>query len=61
MELKRMRKYKRRSMNMKERWGESKYQTSKYRLLVKAVNRKRGEKLGEREEKMHGICFLSLL
>lgn len=60
MELKRMRKYKRRSMNMKDR-GESKYQTSKYRLLVKAVNRKRGEKLGEREEKRHGICFLSLL
>lgn len=31
-------------MNMKDRWGESKYPTSKYRLLVKAVNRKRGEK-----------------
>lgn len=59
MELKRMGKYKRRSMNTKDRWGESKYQTSKYRLLLKAVTRKRGEKLGE--EKRHGICFLSLL
>lgn len=46
---------------MKDRWGESKYQNSKYRLLVKAVKRKQGGKLGEREEKRHGICFLSLL
>lgn len=50
MELKRMKKYKRRSMNMKDRWGESKYQTSKYRLLVKAVNRS-GERSWERERK----------
>lgn len=56
-----MRKYEERSMNMKDKWGESKYQTSKYRLLVKAVNRKRGGKLGEREEKRHGICVLSFL
>lgn len=46
---------------MKDRWGESKCQTRKYRLLVKAVNRKRGGKLGERGEKRHGIRFLSLL
>lgn len=48
-------------MNMKDRWGESKYQTIKYRILVKAANRKWGGKLGEREDKRHGICFLSLL
>lgn len=53
---KRWENVKRRSMNMKDGWGESKYQTRMYRLLLKAVKRKKRWQGGGREKKK-GIAY----
>jgi len=45
-------------MNTKEWWGESKYQTRKYRLLVKAVKRKKNRQ-GRGRERRKGIAYAS--
>lgn len=42
---------------MKDRWGESKYPTSNYRLLVKAVNTKR-EGRSWRTERKKGMVYV---